>query len=80
MYEVKYLVTRRKMCIRDRYETTLSEPRFIDHGEVTANVFAPDSRILEINSKSGFCLLYTSLQRYVSNNGIYKVKQVIVNR
>ena len=40
------------------YETTLSEPRFIDRGEVTANVFAPDSRILEINSKSGLYPLY----------------------
>ena len=40
------------------YDTTLSEPRFIDHGEVTANVFTEDSHILEINSKSGLYPLY----------------------
>lgn len=46
------------------YETTLSEPRFIDHGEVTANVFAEDSRILEINSKSGLYPLYMAYSVY----------------
>lgn len=46
------------------YETTLSEPRFIDRGEVTANVFAPDSRILEINSKSGLYPLYMAYSIY----------------
>ena len=46
------------------YETTLSEPRFIDHGEVTANVFSPDSRILEINSKSGLYPLYMAYSIY----------------
>lgn len=46
------------------YETTLSEPRFIDRGEVTANVFVPDSRILEINSKSGLYPLYMAYSIY----------------
>ena len=46
------------------YETTLSDPRFIDRGEVTANVFAPDSRILEINSKSGLYPLYMAYSIY----------------
>lgn len=46
------------------YETTLSEPRFIDRGEVTANVFASDSRILEINSKSGLYPLYMAYSIY----------------
>ena len=46
------------------YETTLSEPRFIDHGEVTANVFTPDSHILEINSKSGLYPLYMAYSIY----------------
>lgn len=46
------------------YEATLSEPRFIDRGEVTANVFAPDSRILEINSKSGLYPLYMAYSIY----------------
>ncbi len=48
------------------YETTLSEPRFIDHGEVTANVFAEDSHILEINSKSGLYPLYMAYSIYRS--------------
>lgn len=46
------------------YETTLSDPRFIDRGEVTANVFATDSRILEINSKSGLYPLYMAYSIY----------------
>ena len=46
------------------YETTLSDPRFIDRGEVTANVFSPDSRILEINSKSGLYPLYMAYSIY----------------
>ncbi len=46
------------------YETTLSEPRFIDRGEVTANVFAEDSHILEINSKSGLYPLYMAYSIY----------------
>ncbi len=46
------------------YETTLPEPRFIDRGEVTADVFADDSRILEINSKSGLYPLYMAYSIY----------------
>ncbi len=49
------------------YDTTLSEPRFIDRGEVTAEVFAPESRILEINSKSGLYPLYMAY-------GIYRTR------
>ena len=45
-------------------ETILAEPRFIDHGKVTAEVFAEDSRILEINSKSGLYPLYMAYSIY----------------
>lgn len=57
------------------YETTLSEPRFIDRGEVTANVFAPDSHILEINSKSGLYPLYMaySIYRTKVKNSLFSV-------
>lgn len=57
------------------YETTLSEPRFIDRGEVTANVFAPDSHILEINSKSGLYPLYMaySIYRTRVKNSLFSV-------
>ena len=60
------------------YETTLSEPRFIDHGEVTANVFAPDSRILEINSKSGLYPLYMaySIYRARIKNSLFSVSNI----
>ena len=49
------------------YERTLDEPRFIDHGKVTAEVFTSDARILEINSKSGLYPLYMAY-------GIYRAR------
>lgn len=54
-------------CFFDKdYEYTIGEPRFIDHGKVTEEVFAPDSRILEINSKSGLYPLYMAYSIYRS--------------
>ena len=47
-----------------KYEHTLDEPRFIDHGKVTEEVFTPNSRILEINSKSGLYPLYMAYSIY----------------
>jgi len=60
------------------YETTLSEPRFIDHGEVSANVFTEDSRILEINSKSGLYPLYMaySIYRTRVKNSLFSVSSI----
>lgn len=46
------------------YERTLTEPRYIDKGEVTENVFSKDTRILEINSKSGLYPLYMAYNVY----------------
>lgn len=46
------------------YEHTLDEPRFIDHGKVTAEVFTSNTRILEINSKSGLYPLYMAYGIY----------------
>lgn len=46
------------------YEHTLDEPRFIGHGKVTAEVFTSDTRILEINSKSGLYPLYMAYSVY----------------
>lgn len=51
----------------DNMENTIEQPRFVNHGEVTENVFAEDSKILEINSKSGLYPLYMAY-------GIYKRK------
>ena len=43
----------------DAEKGLLMEPRFVDRGEVTARVFTdPDTRILEINSKTGLYPLY----------------------
>lgn len=54
-------------CFYDKeYENTLDEPRFIDHGKVTEEVFTPNSRILEINSKSGLYPLYMAYGIYRS--------------
>ena len=54
-------------CFFDKdYEHILDEPRFIDHGKVTEEVFTPDSRILEINSKSGLYPLYMAYSIYRS--------------
>ncbi len=43
------------------HEETLAEPRYVDRGDVTANVFTdPETHILEINSKTGLYPLYVT--------------------
>lgn len=42
----------------------LEEPRFVDHDEVTEAVFAKNSKILEINSKTGLYPLYVAYSFY----------------
>lgn len=49
------------------YQNVIPEPRLIDKREVTAEVFSPESRILEINSKSGLYPLYMAY-------GIYRAR------
>lgn len=44
----------------DKREKTISQPHFVSQGKVTDEVFAPDSKILEINSKSGLYPLYVA--------------------
>ena len=52
-------------CFFDNdYNTKLIEPRFIDHGTVTANVFRHYAHILEINSKTGLYPLYMAYSLY----------------
>ena len=47
----------------EQHNDTLDEPRFADRGQVTYQVFAdPNTRILELNSKSG---LYPLFIRYI---------------
>ncbi len=43
----------------------IDEPRFVDHGGVTSDVFFdPDARLLELNSKSGVYPLYLAYSFY----------------
>lgn len=42
----------------------LDEPRFVDQGEVTKEVFREDTHILEINSKTGLYPLYVAYSVY----------------
>ena len=42
----------------------LDEPRFVDRGDVTAEVFREDTHILEINSKTGLYPLYVAYSVY----------------
>ena len=52
-------------CFYDeRYERMLELPRLIDNGKVTCDVFSPDSRVLEINSKSGLYPLFVAYNIY----------------
>jgi hypothetical protein len=48
----------------DTFEKTLTSPRLVNQEVVTENVFYEDSRILEINSKSGLYPLYMAYSVY----------------
>ena len=49
----------------EQHNDTLDEPRFADRGQVTYQVFAdPNTRILELNSKSGLYPLYMAYSVY----------------
>lgn len=52
-------------CFFDKdYKETIEEPRYIEHAKVTDDVFSSDSRLLEINSKSGLYPLYLAYNIY----------------
>lgn len=48
------------------FSETIEEPRFVERGAVTAEVFTPDSHLLEINSKTGLYPLYLAYSIYRS--------------
>lgn len=53
--------------------TKLMEPRFVDHGEVTQKVFRdPNTRILEINSKTGLYPLYMTYSVFAEKLQAYR--------
>lgn len=48
-------------CFYDEeFKQMLNEPRFVDRGQVTKDVFKTDAHVLEINSKSGLYPLYVA--------------------
>ena len=52
----------------EAYRTELEEPRMIDNGDVTADVFLnPEAKVLEMNSKSGLYPLYLAYTFYMLN-------------
>lgn len=48
----------------DMLDVVLEEPRYVDYGEITSEVFGEDSKILEINSKTGLYQLYVAYSIY----------------
>lgn len=48
----------------DDFVKSLTVPRYVDQGDISKNVFVPDSKILEINSKSGLYPLYMAYSLY----------------
>ena len=48
------------------FSETIEEPRFVDRGDVTGDVYTTDSHLLEINSKSGLYPLYLAYNIYRS--------------
>lgn len=48
----------------EEYEEVIEEPRYINLNDITKNVFSSNSRLLEINSKSGLYPLYLAYNIY----------------
>ncbi len=48
----------------EKYENPISEPVLVEHDGVTKNVYKKNSKILEINSKSGLYALYCAYSVY----------------
>ena len=68
-------------CFYDKkYDSVLSEPRFVKHDNVTDEVFNMDAHILEINSKSGLYPLYVAYSIYRARLDIAKQKYGEVQR
>jgi hypothetical protein len=62
-------------CFYDEeFKQPLSVPRYVDQGQVTKDVFRPESHILEINSKSGLYPLYVAYNIYRSRVEAAKAK------
>lgn len=61
----------------EQHAETIEEPRFIDHGEVTARTMAnTEARILEINSKTGLYPLYVTYSIFRKKCDAYDVDEL----
>ncbi|MEZ7884256.1 MAG: Eco57I restriction-modification methylase domain-containing protein [Bacteroidales bacterium] len=59
------------------HKEMIEEPRFVDHGEVTAKTVAnTDARILEINSKTGLYPLYITYSIFRKKCEAYKPEEL----
>lgn len=62
-------------CFYDEeFKQPISTPRWVDQGQVTKEVFRPDSHVLEINSKSGLYPHYVAYNIYRSRVEAAKAK------
>jgi len=62
-------------CFYDEdFKQPISEPRWVDQGKVTEDVFRLDAHILEINSKSGLYPLYLAYNIYRNRVEVAKEK------
>ena len=62
-------------CFYDEeFKQPLSTPRWVNQGQVTKEVFRPESHVLEINSKSGLYPLYVAYNIYRSRVEAAKAK------
>ena len=48
----------------EEHKKMLAEPRFVNHRDITADVFNPQTHILEINSKTGLYPLYAAYSTF----------------
>ncbi len=60
--------------MNETFDKTLENPRFVDCGNVTKDVFSPDSIVMEINSKSGLYPLLATYNIYRSRLEMAKKK------
>lgn len=62
----------------ETYSQRIDEPRYIEQGQVTTDVFNPNTHILEINSKTGLYPLYVAYSVYRSKvkNSLFAVETV----
>ncbi len=62
-----------RVFLEDDWQTECLQPRFVDHGEVTATVFKePKTRILEINSKTGLYPLFMAYSVFEEKLQVYR--------